>query len=360
MTATIWDLIRAGKAMGGSDIHLISGLAPRCRVDGDITSLGEELLSAEDCDAYAKILAGPDYDSIAQKGEWDGVVEVDGVRCRLNIFHQRTGISIVIRLLQQFIPVLADLQLPPAVSTLPNLKKGIVLVTGVTGSGKSTTLAGILDTINHTRKAHILTLEDPVEYVYTPDQCIINQREVGRDTESYASGLHTALREDPDVILIGEMRDLNTIRIALTAAETGHLVFATLHAGSAASAVERVVDVFPEGEKKQVRLQLAGTLQAVVAQKLLPKVGGGRVAACEVMMVTPAIRNLIREGKGAQIDNAIFTSAAAGSITMDASLVQLAKAHKITAQTAREYAEDPAYGGKYLGPALNNIFMQNH
>ncbi len=348
MKHTIWDWIRLGKEQNGSDVHIISGLPPKCRVDGDIVSLGEEVLSAEECAAYAEELAGEAYPAVAKTGEWDGATEVDGTRCRINIFHQRNGISIVIRLLRGVIPNLAELSLPPAVSELPNLKTGIVLVTGVTGSGKSTTLAAILDTINHTRKAHVLTLEDPVEYVYTPDQCIFNQREVGRDTESYASGLHTALREDPDVILIGEMRDLDTIRIALTAAETGHLVFATLHSGSAADAVDRIVDVFPEGEKKQVRIQLAGTLQAVVSQKLLPKLGGGgRVVACEIMMVTPAIRNLIREGKSAQIASSILTSASEGSITMDASLVKLVKERKISAQTARENAVDGDYVKKH-------------
>lgn len=348
MKHTIWDWIRLGKEQNASDVHIISGLPPKCRVDGDIVSLGAEVLSAEECAAYAEDLSGEAYSAVAETGEWDGAVEVDGIRCRINIFHQRNGISIVIRLLRGVIPNLAELSLPPAVSELPNLKTGIVLVTGVTGSGKSTTLAAILDTINHTRKAHVLTLEDPVEYVYTPDQCIFNQREVGRDTESYASGLHTALREDPDVILIGEMRDLDTIRIALTAAETGHLVFATLHSGSAADAVDRIVDVFPEGEKKQVRIQLAGTLQAVVSQKLLPKLGGGgRVAACEIMMVTPAIRNLIREGKSAQIASSILTSASEGSITMDASLVKLVKERKISAQTARENAVDGDYVKKH-------------
>lgn len=348
MKYSIWDLIRIGKEKNCSDVHIVSGLPPKCRIDGEIATLDEEVLSTEDCAAYAKALAGNAYPAVAETGEWDGAIEVDGTRCRINIFHQMNGISIAIRLLHGVIPKLDELGLPPAVSELPRLKSGIVLVTGVTGSGKSTTLAAILDTINHTRNAHVLTLEDPVEYVYTPDRCIFNQREVGRDTESYASGLHTALREDPDVILIGEMRDLDTIRIALTAAETGHLVFATLHSGSAADAVDRIVDVFPEGEKKQVRIQLAASLRAVVSQKLLPKLsGGGRVAACEIMMVTPAIRNLIREGKSAQIANSILTSAAEGSITMDASLVKLAKEHKISAQVARENAVDGDYVKKH-------------
>lgn len=252
--------------------------------------------------------------------------------------------SIVIRLLRNKIPVLSELSLPPAVETLSSLKDGIVLVTGATGSGKSTTLAAILDEINHTRRGHILTLEDPVEYVYTPDLCIINQREIGRDTKSYPSGLHTALREDPDVILIGEMRDQETIRTALTAAETGHLVFATLHSGSSADAVNRIIDVFSESEQAQVRVQLASTLRAVLVQRLLPRMSGsGRVAACELMLCTPAVKNLIREGKTTQLANAILTSASEGSVTLDNSLIKLFKERKISAQTARENAADADY-----------------
>ena len=227
---------------------------------------------------------------------------------------------------------------------LPDLNRGIVLVTGETGSGKSTTLAAMLDRINHTYDGHIITLEDPIEYIYKPDRCVINQREIGADTESYASGLRAILREDPDVILIGEMRDLNTIETALTAAETGHLVFATLHTNSAPEAIDRVVDVFPEGRQKQIRLQLSTTLMAVLSQQLLPKKAGGRVAACELMMVTPAIRNLIREGKTPQILSSLATSAAEGSVTMDNALIALCRQQVISAKTARAaFCHDPEY-----------------
>ena len=216
-----------------------------------------------------------------------------------------------------------------------------MLVTGETGSGKSTTLAALLDRINHTRNAHIITLEDPIEYVYVPDRCIVNQREIGADTRSYADGLRAILREDPDVILIGEMRDLNTIETALTAAETGHLVFATLHTNSAADAVDRMVNVFPAAQQQQIRLQLSTTLRAVLSQQLLPRrVSGGRIAACEIMVVTDAIRNLIREGKTPQIESFITLSGRNGSITMDQALRQLVQQGTVAFDTAVAYARD--------------------
>ena len=219
-----------------------------------------------------------------------------------------------------------------------------MLVTGETGSGKSTTLAALLDRINHTRNAHIITLEDPIEYVYVPDRCIVNQREIGADTRSYADGLRAILREDPDVILIGEMRDLDTIQTALTAAETGHFVLATLHTKSAADSIDRMVDVFPAGLQRQIRMQLSTCLVAVLSQQLLPRrAGDGRALACELMMVTPAIRNLIREGKTPQIASSLATSAAAGSVTMDNALIALARSRAIDAPTAVAAAHDTDY-----------------
>ena len=216
-------------------------------------------------------------------------------------------------------------------------------MTGETGSGKSTTLASMLDRINHSRRAHIVTLEDPVEYLYKPDLCAINQREIGRDTRSFSDGLRASLREDPNVILIGEMRDRDTIETAITAAETGHLVFGTLHTGSASDAVDRIVQVFPEGMQTQIRLQLSMVLQAVVTQQLVQKKGGGRVLACELMLVTDAIRNLIRSGNTPQIANAIATSAAIGGMTMDQALVRLYRAGLITRDTALHYAHEQDY-----------------
>ena len=345
MLTPIVQLISNARALRGSDVHLVRGLPPRVRIDGTLTDMpGTAPLSAEDCEVYAREMAGAEYEQMAQIGELDlALTFPGGIRCRINLFRQQGAVSAAIRLLAETIPDLDRLGLPPAVHGLPDLNRGIVLVTGETGSGKSTTLAAMLDRINHTSSEHIITLEDPIEYIYTPDRCIINQREIGTDTASYADGLRAILREDPDVILIGEMRDLNTIETALTAAETGHLVFATLHTNSAPEAIDRMVDVFPEGRQKQIRLQLSTTLMAVLSQQLLPRREKGRVAACELMMVTPAIRNLIREGKTPQIVSALATSAAEGSLTMDNCLIGLYKQRVIGAEVARKAARDAEY-----------------
>ena len=344
MFLSLNELIVTARNLRASDIHLVRGLPPRLRIDGSLKSLeGASPLSAVHCEAYAREMAGDSYESMAKIGELDLALSFGDIRCRINLFRQQGAVSAAIRLLAETIPNLDELGLPPAVQGLPDLNRGIVLVTGETGSGKSTTLAAMLDRINHTADEHIITLEDPIEYIYTPDRCVINQREVGTDTLSYEDGLRAILREDPDVILIGEMRDLNTIETALTAAETGHLVFATLHTNSAAEAIDRMVDVFPEGRQKQIRLQLSTTLMAVLSQQLLPRREKGRVAACELMMVTPAIRNLIREGKTPQIASALSTSAAEGSITMDNCLISLYKQKVISAETARKAARDPDY-----------------
>ena len=331
-----------------SDVHIVAGLPVRGRVDGRLLDLTETPMSWEDCENVGRELAGSRFSEIERMGEVDLAKSFPcGVRTRINLFRQQGSLSAAIRLLAQRIPELEELQLPPAVSNFENYRTGIVLVTGETGSGKSTTLASVLNRINHTRQAHIITLEDPIEYVYTPDKCIINQRQIGADTRSYADGLRSILREDPDVILIGEMRDLNTIETALTAAETGHLVFATLHTNSAADAIDRIVNVFPEGQQKQIRLQLSTTLRAVLSQQLLPrKSGKGRVAACEVMIVNSAIRNLIREGKTPQMESFMAMNAQNGSILMDAALQRLVRDGSVSQQTALSYARDPENFGK--------------
>lgn len=341
---SIDELIAEVNSKGGSDLHLVRGLPPKYRKDGRLLSLGETDLTEEDCEEYARQLAGKNYETIKDIGELDLARSFGAVRVRVNLFRQQGSVSAAIRLLREEIPELSSLGLPPAALELPRKRHGIVLVTGETGSGKSTTLAAILQEINRTREAHIVTLEDPVEYIYKPDKCIINQREIGRDTVSYGQGLRAVLREDPDIILIGEMRDLDTIDTALTAAETGHLVFGTLHTNSAAESVDRIVGVFPEQMQRQIQMQLSTSLLAVLSQQLvLHKSGRGRALACELMMVTPAIRNLIREGKTPQIANAIATSASEGSVTMDNFLIHLYKRQVITAETARESARDLEY-----------------
>lgn len=342
-------IVEAAHAAGASDVHLAAGLPVRYRIDGQLRDANPAVLEAADCEELAREATGDAYAKIATMGEIDLAQTLGGVRCRLNIYRAQGNACLAIRLLADNIPPLSSLGLPPAVADFPRLRKGIVLVTGETGSGKSTTLASLLDTINHTRGVHIVTLEDPIEYQYTPDLASIDQREIGRDTESFATGLRAILREDPDVILVGEMRDTETIAAAITAAETGHLVFATLHTASAAESIDRLVDAFPEGRQAQIRMQLSTTLVAVLAQQLLPaKSGQGRVLACELMMVNTAIRNLIREGKTPQIANAIATSAEEGSITMDNMLIRMVRAGHISQQVAADAAHDRDYVARFV------------
>lgn len=341
---TVEELVAKAALDGASDVHLVRGLTPRYRVDGEIREMDGEVLTAQQCEDFARELAGADFNRARAAGEVDLAMTIAGVRCRLNLFQQQRAWSAAIRLLKDHIPELSELGLPAAAAEFPGYSQGLVLITGETGSGKSTTLAAILERINRKECKHILTLEDPIEYVYTPDRCVINQREVGKDTQSFAAGLRSALREDPDVILVGEMRDLETIETALTAAETGHLVFGTVHTNSAADSIDRIVDVFPAARQQQIRLQLSMTLKAVLSQQLLPRVGGGRVLACEVMKTDGAIRNLIREGKTPQIINAIQTTGAVGNILMDRCLQNLRSAGTITEETYRSALRDQSQG----------------
>lgn len=333
------DFILQAQQKGASDLHIVCGLPIKCRLDGKMQTLSDTVPTPQDCEALAQELAGAQFETIRESGELDLALTADcGVRVRANIFHAGGALSFAIRLLNDVIPEIEDLDLPPIALQLPTYPSGLVLITGETGSGKSTTLAAVLNRINHTACRHIITLEDPIEYIYTSDQCLINQREIGKDTASYADGLRAILREDPDVILIGEMRDLTTIEAALTAAETGHLIFATLHTNSAADAVDRIVSVFPDGRQRQIRTQLAATLRVVMSQQLVERQGGGRIAACEVMVVNAAIRNLIREGKTPQMESFITMNSREGSILMDHALTELARAGKISMQTAAAHA----------------------
>lgn len=334
------NIITAATQKGASDIHIVCGIPVRFRVDGQLENMNSGILTEAMCEQYARYFGEEAYRTVKDNGEADLAVSVCGRRLRVNIFKQQEKYSLAIRLLNDKIPQLEELGLPEIVSTFPDYRNGLVLVTGETGSGKSTTLAALLNEINKNAYKHIITLEDPIEYVYSPDKCVINQREVGRDTRSFANGLRAALREDPDVILVGEMRDLDTIETAITAAETGHLVFGTIHTNSAADAVDRIVDVFPEGRQKQIRLQLSMCLKAVVSQQLLKRTGGGRVAACEVMVVDHAIANLIREAKTPQIKNTMQISMDKGCITMEMAVERLEKEGKI----AKEIKKEGTYG----------------
>lgn len=347
---TIEELVAKAKQDGASDIHVICNLPPKYRSSGELADMSDEICTEEYCMSMARTLAGNEesFQKLMTTGELDAAGTFSGVRCRIHLFKQQGVPSLALRLLSERIPDLMTLGLPLAVMDLPKLHKGIVLVTGETGSGKSTTLAALMDNINHNYRRHIVTLEDPVEYIYKPDLCAINQREVGKDTQSFAMGLRASLREDPNVILIGEMRDRDTIETAITAAETGHLVFGTLHTGSASDSIDRIVQVFPEAAQTQIRLQLSMTLVAVLTQQLVPKKEGGRALAAEYMIVTDAIRNLIRTGNTPQIANAVATSADIGGQTMDQALIQLVRRGQITRDNAMHYAVNKDFVNKNI------------
>jgi twitching motility protein PilT len=296
------------------------------RINGRLKPLGSQKLTQDDCLAFAREIIPPDKLQDFEKfGEIDLSYGVAGLgRFRVNAYRQRGSVAIALRTIPINIRTLEELGLPPIVGALARKPNGLVLVTGPTGSGKSTTLAAMIDLINSERSCHIITLEDPIEYLHRHKNSIINQREVGHDTQSFARALRAALRQDPDVILVGEMRDLETTSIALTAAETGHLVLATLHTNDASKTVDRIVDQFPSNQQGQARLQLSGALQGVIAQQILPRVDRpGRVVALEILVATPAVKNLIREGKTHQIPSAIQTGAKFGMKTMEASLREL-------------------------------------
>ncbi|MCL7930936.1 type IV pilus twitching motility protein PilT [Halomonas llamarensis] len=337
----ITELLAFSAKQNASDLHLSAGLPPMIRVDGDIRRLNVPAMENNDVRKLIYDIMGDrqrrDYE---EHLEVDFSFEVPGVaRFRVNAFNQARGAGAVFRTIPNEVLSMEALGLGEVFERFSMLPRGLVLVTGPTGSGKSTTLAAMIDYVNNHRYEHILTIEDPVEFVHTSKRCLINQREVHRDTHSFADALRSALREDPDVILVGELRDLETIRLALTAAETGHLVFGTLHTTSAAKTIDRIIDVFPGEEKSMVRSMLSESLQAVVSQSLLKRQSGGRVAAHEILIATSAVRNLIREDKVAQIYSAIQTGGGLGMQTLDASLTQLVKEGKVSREEAQARAK---------------------
>jgi twitching motility protein PilT len=340
----IASLLEFAKRMDASDLHLTVGVPPTLRVHGKLVPVpGTQPLSRDEVhDMVYDVLTDAQKAKLEEHLDLDFSLELEGLgRFRVNVFFHRLGEGAVFRLIPSRIKSIEELGLPGVLEDLSMRERGLILVTGPTGSGKSTTLAAMVDLINQRRTAHIITLEDPIEFVYPRGLGVVNQREIGVHATSFAAGLRAALREDPDVILVGEMRDLETIALALTAAETGHLVLSTLHTGSAAQTVNRVIDVFPADQQEQVRVQLAESLVAVISQTLLPTSDGtGRVVACEVMVATPAVRNLIREGKVHQIPSAIQTGAKDGMQSLDQSLRHLLKTGRITAEVAYRWATD--------------------
>jgi len=322
------DILRKAAALGASDIHLISGSHPMVRVDGKLIQMPTfTMLSADQCSALIYQLMNEQQKArFEQSWSLDFSIQVDENRYRANVFYQRHGMEAAVRVIPNRIPTLEELLLPRAVAQLADLSRGLVLMTGPTGSGKTTTLAALINLINQARRANIITIEDPIEFLYSNLNSVVSQREIGVHAPDFSSALKYILRQDPDVVLIGELRDYETISAALTVAETGHLVFGTLHTMDAAQTVDRIVDVFPHSQQAQVRTQLAGVLQAVISQALIPKAQGrGRVPACEVMMVTPAVSNLIRQGKTHEIYSIIEMGAMEGMISMERALADLVR-----------------------------------
>ena len=326
---------------GASDLHLTVGISPIIKVNGKLVRLEHEILRPEDTEAYAREILQDAYEKYDAIGEYDTSYSIHGKgRFRVNIYKQRNSTALAIRVISLDMPTLDSLGYPETLKDICNLKRGLVLVTGPTGSGKSTTLAALINEINSNRESHIITIEDPIEFLLKHNKSIVNQREIGKDTLSYERALKAALREDPDVILIGEMRDLETISTAITAAETGHLVFSTLHTIGAAKTIDRIVDVFPPHQQEQIKIQLASVLQIIISQLLVETVDGDRNAALEIMVATPAIKNLIREGKTHQIESSIQTGSKYGMRTMDMELANLYREGIITQETAMNSAID--------------------
>ena len=344
--------------LGASDVHLTPGFPPAIRVRGQITPLeGQPVLTPQQTrEVIYSILNDDQRKRFENSQQLDFAYAIPNVaRFRVNCFFQRGAISAAFRFIPQEIKSLDQLELPAVLEEFTRKPRGFVLVTGPTGSGKTTSLAAMIDSINRERDEHILTIEDPIEFMHPHRRCIVNQREIGADAPDFSLALKAALRQDPDVILVGEMRDLETVSTALTAAETGHLVFATLHTQSTAQTVDRIIDVFPAGQQAQVRMQLSIALQGIITQQLLPTADGlSRVCACEVLIPSPAIRNLIREGKTHQIYSAIQTSGASGMQTMDAHLAQLVRQGRITQQLAEARAAVPEELRRLLGTGSMN------
>jgi len=341
MDQKIKELLLLTTQRNASDLHLIAGKFPTLRIDGELIPLMDQpILSSDDIERMAFSLLNELQKKTLQKYldvDFSFSVE-DKARFRANIYYQKGTLAAAFRYIPSTIRSIDELNLPPSVHKFAEFRQGLILAVGPAGMGKSTTLAAIIDEINHKRAVNIITIEEPIEYVFTSDKALISQREIGRDAVSWKRALKAALREDPDVIMIGEMRDPETIATVLTAAETGHLVISTLHTNSAAETIDRIIDVFPASQQNQIRLQLAMTLQGIISQRLIPRIQGGRIPACEIMFANPAVRNLIRDNKTYQIDLVIETSLLEGMMTLNRSLAILVRANEITQERAFEFS----------------------
>lgn len=338
--------LRLVPQQGASDLHFVVGRYPTLRVDGRLYPITQEdVLEAEHTKSLADVLLSEDKKEILVKdGQVDFSYDFEGkARFRVNVFYQQGFTSIAMRLITREIRNLEELNVPESLYEVTKYTQGLVLVTGPVGHGKSTTLAALIDYINHNEDKNIITIEDPIEYIYDQDRCIISQREVGRDTESFAKALYSVFREDANVVLLGELRDLDTIATAMTAAETGHLIFATLHTNDSSQTIDRIVDVFPAHQQNQIRTQLASTLVSVISQRLVPKIDGGRVPAIELMFKNSAVENLIRENKAFQIDSVIETNLSSGMISLDKALAGLVQRGIISTENALRYAKNKDY-----------------
>lgn len=349
---TIQQLLEITIARGASDLHLAVGFPPILRIHGELLSIPEtESVTAPQIETLiTPLFKGGQLDLFKQNLELDFSFDFEGKsRFRVNVYRQKGTPAAALRLIPLNIRTIEELNLPKVLEKLADLKQGFILICGPTGHGKSTTLAALINRVNQEKPAHIITIEDPIEYVYPPGKSLVSQRELVSDTLSWSKALRSALREDPDVVLIGEMRDLDTISSAITIAETGHLVFTTLHTNSASQSIDRIIDVFPEYQQTQIRLQLAATLEAVISLRLVPTISPGRLPATEILWSTRAIQNLIREGKTYLIDNVIQTSSELGMMTLEASLATLVKSGKVTREVALNYALRPQFLSKLLG-----------
>src|SRR6266849_4343119 len=360
--ARINDLLRQMKQQGASDLHLTSGSAPYMRIHGDMVKLNYRSVNAETCQSLInEILTEKQRELFTENWDLDLSYPLSGVgRFRVNVFMQRNGVSAVFRLIPENIKTISELDLPEQLASLIDISEGLILVTGPTGSGKRTTLASLIHTINEKQQAHIITIEDPIEFVHENRRCLISQRELASHTKSFGAALRAALREDPDIILVGEMRDLETISLAITAAETGHLVFATLHTNSAVKTVDRIIDVFPENQQAQIRVMLSESLRGVVAQSLLPRAGQkGRVPVVEVLVNVPAVANLIREGKSHQIATVMQTGRQHGMITFEGAIQDLIQKGLISKEDGNGFIRRRSAGKHLTSPSNQGIRLAN-